>query len=93
LCSRRPPVFLSQFCLVTFILDRRQDLLNAQHLLVKLDYQLVTRFSFRCDSYAIFALRKRRLLETTNTLLKAIAPAASMGFRYPRAAAGISTTL
>jgi hypothetical protein len=31
--------------------------------------------------HPIFALRKRKLLETTKTLLKAIAPAASIGFR------------
>jgi hypothetical protein len=34
-----------------------------------------------------------RLLLTTNTLLNAIAPAASMGFNSPIAAAGIKTTL
>jgi hypothetical protein len=41
----------------------------------------------------IFTLRNLRLLLTTNTLLKAIAPAASIGTRNPNAAAGISTIL
>ena len=35
----------------------------------------------------------RRLLETTKTELKAIAPAASIGVSSPKAAAGIRTTL
>gem|GEM_PF-1273764 len=43
--------------------------------------------------YAIFCFLNRRLLVTTKTLLKAIAPAASIGFRKPSAAAGIKITL
>ena len=39
------------------------------------------------------AFLNRKLLLTTNKLLKAIAPAASIGFKYPSAAAGINTTL
>ena len=34
-----------------------------------------------------------RLLLTTNTLLNAIAPAASIGFKYPNMAAGIRMML
>ena len=37
--------------------------------------------------------RSRRLLVTTNTLLKAIAPAARIGLRKPSAAAGIRRML
>jgi hypothetical protein len=37
--------------------------------------------------------RNRRLFETTKTLLKAIAAAASMGCKYPKAAAGIRMIL
>src|SRR5687768_12125911 len=43
--------------------------------------------------YLIFTPRKRRLFETTNTLLNAMARAASMGTRNPSAAAGIRITL
>jgi hypothetical protein len=38
-------------------------------------------------------LRNLKLLVTTNTLLKAIAPAANIGLSNPKAAAGINITL
>ncbi len=41
----------------------------------------------------MFCFRNLKLFVTTNTLLNAMAPAASIGFKYPSAAAGISTTL
>jgi len=43
--------------------------------------------------FYILALLSLRLLLTTKTLLKAMAPAASIGFRSPSAAAGIKMTL
>lgn len=42
---------------------------------------------------ALLKLRSRRLFPTTNTLEKAMAAPASMGFRSPRAASGIARTL
>ena len=50
-------------------------------------------FIFGVIGYSIFTFRNRKLLLTTNTLLKAIAPAASIGFNRPNAAAGIKITL
>jgi hypothetical protein len=41
----------------------------------------------------ILFLDNLRLLVTTNTLLNAIAPAASMGFKNPKAAIGINIIL
>ena len=41
----------------------------------------------------IFAFRSLKLFVTTNTLLNAMAPAASIGFKYPSAAAGMRITL
>jgi hypothetical protein len=43
--------------------------------------------------YAIFLFLNRKLLVTTNTLLNAIAPAASTGTNKPNAATGIRITL
>lgn len=46
------------------------------------------------NSYnSVLNLRSLRLLVTTKTLLKAIAPAASIGLSSPNAAAGIRITL
>lgn len=45
------------------------------------------------ESHITLARRSRKLLLTTNTLLKAMAAAASIGTKKPSAAAGIRITL
>ncbi len=52
----------------------------------------LTPYSLLLTPYT-FAFFSRKLLVTTNTLLKAIAPAASIGLSRPKAAAGIRMTL